>query len=65
MARKIVTLEIDTNVIRLMETRGEKVTKWASLALEPTTAEEQEVVLDPLALSTAIKQLMASSGIEG
>lgn len=64
MASKLVTLEIDTNVIRLMETRGEKVTKWASLALEPTTAEEQEVVLDPLALSTAIKQLMASSGIE-
>ncbi|GAH82126.1 unnamed protein product, partial [marine sediment metagenome] len=64
MARKLVTLEIDTTVIRLMETRGEKVTKWASLALEPTTAEEGEVVLDPVALSTAIKQLMASSGIE-
>lgn len=65
MARKIVTLEIDTTIIRLMETRGEKVTKWASLVLEPTTVEEGEVVLDPVALSTAIKQLMASSGIEG
>ena len=63
MANRVVTLEIDTTAIRLMETRGGRITKWASLSLEPTII-EGGVVSDPQALSTAVKQLMTSSGIQ-
>lgn len=66
MAGKIVTLDIDSATIKLMETRGRRVVKWASLSLEPTTAEEgEEEVSSSQTLGTAIKNLMASSGIEG
>ncbi len=64
MARKVITIEINSTDIRLMETSGERVVRWASLALEPTMV-EAGVVSDPLALSTAVKQLMTSSGITG
>lgn len=46
-----------------MEIKGNRVVKWASLSLDPDIFEE-EVVVDPKALGTAIKQLMASSGIK-
>jgi len=36
LAKRIVTLEIDTTAIRLMETREGRVEKWASLSLDPT-----------------------------
>ncbi len=62
MAKRIVTLEIDTTAIRLMETSGGRVVKWASLSLDPTMV-EGEVVPDPQALSAAVRQLMDSSGI--
>ncbi len=64
MASKVVTLEIDTTAIRLMETRDGKVIKWASHSLAPAMV-EGGVISDPLALSTAVKQLMTSSGIKG
>ncbi len=64
MAGKVVTLEIDTTAIRLMETRDGKVIKWASHSLAPTMVEDG-VISDPVALSTAVKQLMTSSGIRG
>lgn len=60
----MITLEISSNDIRLMETAGGRVLRWASRSLEPGIFEE-EVVLDPQALSTAINQLMDSSGIKG
>ena len=63
MAKRIVTLEIDTTAIRLMETREGRVVKWASLSLEPTMTRDG-VISDPGALSTAVKQLMDSSGIK-
>ncbi len=62
MAKRIVTLEIDTTAIRLMETGGGRVVKWASLALDPTLFEDG-VISDPPALSAAVRQLMDSSGI--
>ena len=62
-AGKVVTIETSTTSLRLMETEGGRVTKWASRSLEPDTPEE--VISDPQALSAAVKQLMASSGIKG
>ena len=59
----MVTLEISSTEIRLMEINGGKVEKWASHPLEPGMFEE-EVVADPQALGSAVKQLMASSGIK-
>ena len=60
----MITLEISSTDIRLMETVGGRVIRWASRSLEPGIFEE-EVVSDPQALSAAIKQLMDSSGIKG
>ncbi len=58
----MVTLEISSTDIRLLQFEGGKVIKWASLSLEPGVFEE-EVISDPQALGAAVKQLMASSGI--
>lgn len=63
MVGKIVTLEIDSTAIRLMETRGGRVVKWASLSLEPGMV-EGEAASDPQAVGSAVEQLMASSGIK-
>ncbi len=60
----MITLEISSTAIRLMETDGGRVIKWASLSLESSMFQE-EVISDPQALSAAVKQLMTSSGIKG
>ncbi|MFC2071421.1 type IV pilus biogenesis protein PilM [Chloroflexota bacterium] len=60
----MITLEISSTDIRLMETDGDRVIRWASRSLEPGMFEE-EVIVDPQALGAAIKQLMTSSGITG
>ena len=60
----MITLEISSTGIRLMEAEGGRVIRWASRSLEPGMFEE-EVISDPLALSAVVKQLMASSGIKG
>ncbi len=60
----MITLEFSSTDIRLMETNGEKVVRWASHSLEPGMFEE-EAISDPHVLSTAIRQLMTSSGIQG
>ena len=62
-AKRVVTLDIDSSTIRLMESAGGLVRKWASVSLEPGRVEEG-IVSDRQALSTAVKQLMASSGIK-
>jgi len=64
LAGSVITLEISSTAIRLMETEGGRVTKWASLSPEPGMFQE-EVISDPQALSAAVKQLMTSSGIKG
>ena len=63
MAKRVVTLEIDTTAIRFMETGAGRVVKWASLSLDPTMIRDG-VISDPQALSAAVKQLMDSSGIK-
>lgn len=64
MARRVITLEIDSAFIKILEAIEGKVTRWASLSLVPGVVEEG-VVSDPAALSAALHQLMASSGIKG
>lgn len=59
----MVTLEISSTDIKLMETSGGKVTSWASHSLEPDMFEE-EVITDPQAFGATVKRLMASSGIQ-
>ncbi|MFC2005260.1 type IV pilus biogenesis protein PilM [Chloroflexota bacterium] len=59
----MITLEISSTDIRLMEVSGGKVEKWASRSLESGMFEE-EVIIDPRALGAAVKQLMDSSGIK-
>ena len=58
----MITLEISSTNIRLMETEGDRVVKWASRSLQPGIFEE-EVLSDSRALGTSVKQLMTSSGI--
>ena len=58
----MVTLEISSTDIRLMETSGGKVVNWASYSLEQGMFDE-EGILDPQALSAAVRRLMVSSGI--
>ncbi len=59
----MVTLEISSTDIKLMETSGGKVIKWASHSLEPGMVEE-EVITDPQAFGTTVRRLMTSSGIQ-
>ncbi|MBI4181046.1 MAG: pilus assembly protein PilM [Chloroflexi bacterium] len=58
----MVTIEIDSTVIRLMETAGRKVIRWASHSLEPGMF-ESEVISDPIALGALVRQLVTSSGM--
>ena len=58
----MITLEINSTDIRLMEIEGGRVTKWASRSVEPGVFEE-EVIADPQALGAVVRQLMNSSGI--
>src|SRR3990172_7518810 len=61
--RRVVTLEINSTDLRLMETKGGRVAKWASQALGPGIF-ENEVATNPRGLSLAIRQLLASNGIK-
>jgi len=62
LAGKVVTLDIDSTAIRLLEVSGGKVRKWASISHEQDKVEEEEVS-NPQALGNKVKQLMASSSI--
>ncbi len=59
----MVTVEISSTDIRLMEIEGRRVIRWASRSLESGIFEE-EVISDPQALSAIVKQFMTSSGIK-
>ncbi|MBI2850730.1 MAG: pilus assembly protein PilM [Chloroflexi bacterium] len=60
----MVTLEISSTDIRLIEVNGGKIVNWASRPLEPGVFSE-EIISEPQALGNAIRALMASSGIKG
>ncbi len=59
-ANRIVTLDVDSSVIRIMEIRGKTVTRWASAALESAG----EGGAPENALGAAVKRLMSLSGIK-
>lgn len=61
-AGKVVTLDVDRSVVRLMETRGGVIKKWASIIIPPTEVESAGA--SPPALGTIVRELMASSGIK-
>jgi type IV pilus assembly protein PilM len=63
MGRGVVTLDIDSATIKLLETGRGAVKKWASISLEPDKVGGEGVLEQP-ALGTMVKQLMASSGIK-
>ncbi|MFC1937486.1 pilus assembly protein PilM [Chloroflexota bacterium] len=63
LANRVVTLDIGSSSINLMEARGEKVVKWASLSLEPGVIIEG-VIANPRTFAGSIKQLMSSSGMK-
>ncbi len=60
----MLTLEISSTDIRLMEVDRGKVIRWASQLLEPGIIEDEEVV-DPQALGRAISRLISSTGVKG
>ena len=60
---KVVTLDIDSTSIRLLETRGGVVRRWADVSFELGKAEGKEAS-DELALGRAVRHLMTSSGIK-
>ena len=60
---RVVTLDIDSATIKLLETGKGTVRKWASISLEPDKVAGAEVSEQP-ALGTVVKRLMASSGIK-
>jgi hypothetical protein len=59
----VVTLEISTTEISLLEVEKGRVIRWATQSLEPGTIEE-EVVVNHQALGDAIKQLISLSGVK-
>lgn len=63
VTKEVVTLDADSTAIRLLETTGGKVKKWASIPLEAGEVEEG-AVSEPPDLGTMVKQLMSSSGIK-
>jgi type IV pilus assembly protein PilM len=60
----LITLEISQTEIKLMEITGKRVVKWGNQSLDSNLFEEG-VISNVQALSDALKQLMASSGIRG
>jgi len=57
MAKKITTLYIDDNSIRLMVSRGSQIKKWAIIPLEPGQIDSL-VVMDEDAVAEKIRQLL-------
>jgi len=61
----VVTLDIDSTAIRLLETRGKAVKNWASASLESSeAATEEEAGPEAESLGSVVKELMNSSGIK-
>jgi len=59
----VVTLDIDSKSIRLLEMKGKVVEKWAEAPFEASVPEGEQASGLP-ALSKAVRQLMGSSGIK-
>ena len=64
MAKRVVTLDIDSTSVRLLELVGKRVRRWATAPLEPGLV-ENGVVVDPEAVGARIRELIRSSRIRG
>ncbi len=62
--KKIVTVDFCGTDIRILQTRGRRVKKWASISLGSSRI-ESELLDSPRTLSQSIKEIMTSSGIKG
>lgn len=60
---KVVTVDIDSTAIKLLEIKGGAVRKWAAASFESGNG-EGEVVPDEKTLGAMVRQLMASNGIK-
>ncbi|KPK24578.1 MAG: hypothetical protein AMJ70_01600 [Dehalococcoidia bacterium SG8_51_3] len=63
MAQKVITLYIDHARIRLLETSGKRIKKWAEVALEPGMIKNGEV-LKQEEVAAKIKQLFQARKID-
>ena len=64
MATKTITVDVDSNAVRVLETRGNRVHRWATAPLESGVVSEG-VVRDAEALGNELKRLMGDNGISG
>ena len=62
MAKKVVTLYIDDNGLSLLEVKGKRVKKWASVPLEPGLVQDG-VVLDTAELADKIRELLKAQKV--
>ena len=63
MANRIITLDIDAVGIRLLQTREDRIERWATAPLEPGLLSDG-IVRNPEALAAQVQQLMTSSGMK-
>ena len=64
MARRVVTIDIDSRSIRILQVRNNRVERWASSPLEPGVMSDGTVA-DVEALADQLRRLRRSSGISG
>jgi len=62
MAKKVVTLYIDDNGLSLLEAKGKRVKKWASVPLDPGLVQDG-VVFDTAELAAKIKELLKAQKV--
>ena len=64
MATRNITVDVDSNAVRVLETKGGRVLSWASAPLAPGLMSDG-AVQDAPALGNALRSLMKESGIDG
>lgn len=64
MPRRTITLDMDETAVRLLETVGTRVVRWATAPLEPGLLADGRV-LDPAALGSRIRELVRGGGFRG
>ena len=62
MAKRVVTLYVDDSSLRLLETRGNQIKKWADCALEPGLVRDG-VVVDETVVAGKIVELFKSRNV--
>jgi len=62
MAKKVVTLYVDDTSIRLLECRGDRVSRWAELPLQPGQI-EGAVIIEEAEVANKLRQLLKEQKI--